>query len=382
VVSFLRLELISENRYFRAKMDSGRSLPVWIIAFAAFSALCYFGATAIITLLLAIMVAYLLDPLATLLERIHIPRGLAIGISMIVAGVIIAALISLLVDRAQDFSANLPNYKTKIQKVSRDVRSRIRVLQKKSEDLSKTIIPNQPPAKQAIPMRVEQNSTLRDFFFRDLGPFYEYIVLISFFPFLVFFLLAGKNDIYAFITNQIRARTTFSRAFIKETSEQIVNDISGKIRGFIIGYLLSTTVIFFAAWVIFLVFGVQLAFIWAFIFALLNILPFVGAILCVVPPILISVLQFNSVETGLLLVGICLLLHLIYSNWLIPRTVGARTQLSPLVVLLAMMYWGFLWGAIGVFLAIPLTASLRSIWLQYRRLQQAATAIEPPEAVP
>src|SRR5262249_20151136 len=158
--------------------------------------------------LLAVMVAYLLDPIVTLLQRIHVPRGLAIAISMIVAGIVIAALISLLVDRAQDFSANLPNYKTKIQKVSREVRNRIRVLQKKSEDISKTIIPNAPPAKEPIPMRVEQNSTLRDFFFRDLGPFYEYMVLISFFPFLVFFLLAGKEDIYSFVTNLVRARTT------------------------------------------------------------------------------------------------------------------------------------------------------------------------------
>jgi Predicted permease len=363
-------------------MDSGRSLALWIVAFAAFSALCYFGATAIITLLLAIMVAYLLDPLVTFLQRIRFPRGLAIGVSMIVAGVIIAALISLLVDRAQDFSANLPNYKTKIQKVSRDVRGRIRVLQKKSEDISKTIIPNAPAAKEPIPMRVEQNSTLRDFFFRDLGPVYEYMVLISFFPFLVFFLLAEKDDIYAFVTNQVRARTTLSRAFVEGTSEQIVNDISGKIRGFVTGYLLSTTIIFFAAWMIFLLFGVQEAFIWAFIFALLNILPFVGAILSVVPPILISILQFGSIETALLLIGICLVLHIIYSNWLIPHTIGPRTQLTPLVVLLAMMYWGFLWGAIGVFLAIPLTACLRSIWLQHRRLQQAAVAIEPPEGVP
>jgi predicted PurR-regulated permease PerM len=363
------------------KMDSGRSLPLWVIAFAAFSAICYFGATAIITLLLAIMVAYLLDPLATFLQRFRLPRGLAIGFSMIVAGILIAALLSLLFDRAGDFSANLPNYKTKIQKVSRDVRNRIRVLQKKSEDISKTIIPN-APAREPIPMRVEQNSTLRDFFFRDLGPFYEYMVLISFFPFLVFFLLAGKEDIYAFVINQVRARTRLSSTFVEGASEQIVNDISQKIRGFVIGYLLSTTIIFFAAWTIFLLFGVQQAFIWAFIFALLNILPFVGAILCVVPPILISVLQFSSVEPALLLVGICLLLHLVYANWLIPHTTGRRTQLSPLVVLLAMMYWGFLWGAIGVFLAVPLTASLRSIWLQYRRLQNAAIAVEPPEEVP
>lgn len=363
------------------RMDSGRSLSVRIIAFAAFSAICYFGATAIITVLLAIMVAYLLDPIATFLQRLRLPRAIAISVSMIVAGVIIAAMISLFVDRAQDFSENLPNYKTKIQKVSRDIRNRVRVLQKKSEDFSKTIIPNAPAAKEPIPLRFEQTSTMRDFFFRDLGPVYEYMVLISFFPFLVYFLLLGKDEVYSFVTSMVRSRTSLSPTFVEGASEQIVNDISGKIRGFVIGYLLSTMIIFFAAWIIFLLFGVQEAFIWAVIFAMLNLLPFVGAILSMIPPLLISVLQFNSIETGLLLTGICLGLHLTYANWLIPRTTGPRTQLSPLMVLLAMMYWGFLWGAIGVFLAVPLTASLRSIWLQYRRLQHASLAVEPPEEV-
>lgn len=64
--------------------------------------------------------------------------------------------------------------------------------------------------------------------------------------------------------------------------------------------------------------------------------------------------------------GICLLFHIIYANWLIPKTAGRRTALSPLIVLLSMMYWGFLWGAIGFFLAIPLTSSLRTIWTHYR----------------
>jgi len=347
-------------------MESGR-ISVRIIAFAAFSAICYFGATAIITVVLAILVAYLLDPLVEVFLWIRVPRGLAIGLSMIIGGFVIAALITLFVDRTQEFSDNLPQYKTKIQKVSNDIRQRVRTIQKKSEDISKTILPKQP--KQPVPLQVEQQSTLREFFFRDLGPFYEYMVLISFFPFLVYFLLLEKTQLRIFIISLVRSRTNLSNTLAEGASDRIIDDFSSKIRGFVLGYLISTAILFVAALVLFASFGVEDTFIWAVIFALLNVLPFVGAILGMLPPILISMLQFNSIETGILLVSICLGIHLVYANWLIPRTTSARTELSPLVVLLAMMYWGFLWGAIGIFLAIPLTASLRTLWIQYRRLQ-------------
>jgi AI-2 transport protein TqsA len=208
-------------------------------------------------------------------------------------------------------------------------------------------------------------------FFRDLGPVYDYLIQITFFPFLVYFLLAEKDRIRAYVSQLVRSRTSLSTTVVMDTSEKIVNDLNSKIRGFILGTLLSTGIVFIVAWLLFLSFRVEGAVVWAVLFSLLNILPFVGAILSAIPPLLISIVQFTSVKQSILLISLCLGLHLIYTNWLIPRTTGPRTELSPLVVVLAMMYWGFLWGAIGIFLAVPLTASLRSIWMQYRSLQAA-----------
>ncbi len=346
-----------------------RGLSVRIIAFTCFSALCYLGASAIITVVLAILTAYLLDPFVNLLLRIRFPRGLAIFLTMLIAGAILAGTITLFVDRAQKFSENLPRYTTKIQKVSRDIRNRLRTVEKTSQDISNTIIPK--GTKEPALMRIEQYKTWQEFFFRDLGPVYELLILISFFPFLVYFLLAEKEQIREFVVSLIRSRTNLSHTYVRDTSDQIVHDINVKVRGFVLGYLLSTAIIFFASWILFLLFRVEQAFLWAVIFALMNILPFVGAFLSAIPPIAIAILQFTSVQKAILLIVICLQLHLLYSNWLVPRTTGPRTELSPLMVLLAMIYWGFLWGAIGIFLAVPLTASLRSMWMQYRKLQTA-----------
>src|SRR4026207_447526 len=96
---------------------SGRNLSIHIIAFAAFSAVCYFGATVMVTLVMAVLTAYLLDPMATFMQRIKLPRSIAVFLSMMVAAILVVAIVTLFVDRAQEFSDNLPRYRSKIQRV-------------------------------------------------------------------------------------------------------------------------------------------------------------------------------------------------------------------------------------------------------------------------
>jgi predicted PurR-regulated permease PerM len=287
-------------------METGRGISIRIIAFAAFSVLCYFGAAVIITILLAVLLAYMLEPLVMLLRRIYVPRGIAIFIMLLVTGVIAGGMIFLLVDRAQEFSNSLPKYSKKVQRITSDI--------------------------------------------------------------LVYFLLSEKEQVRSFVSSFIRSRTDLSQTLVMDTAEKVVNDLNNKIRGFVFGYLLSTGILFVSILLLFISFQVQEAFIWAFLYTLLNMLPFVGAFLGMIPPIAIVILQFTSLRLAIVFLTICMLVHLVYANWLIPRTTGPRTRLTPLAALIAMMYWGFLWGAIGIFLAIPITAVLRSVWMQYRAL--------------
>jgi predicted PurR-regulated permease PerM len=358
-------------------MESPRGLSVHIIAFCAFSVICYFGATVMVTIVLAILSAYLLDPVVNFLRRIHLPRSLAIFLSMMVATVLVGAILILFVDRAQEFSDNLPRYRSKIQRVSATISKRLLAWEKKSEDFSKTIIPKTSQT-DSKPMLVQEYSGWGDYLRTG---FSAYLFQISFFPFLVYFLLAEKDSIRLFVTNLIRGHSlSLTDSLVESTASRIVNEVNNRIRGFVVGYLVSTIVLFALSWIVFMLFRVEGALIWAIVFALVNVIPFLGAIFSVIPPIIIAILQFTSIQKTLLLIGICLGFHLIYANWLIPKTTGRRTALSPLVVLLSMMYWGFLWGAIGIFLAIPLTASLRSIWNQYRNLPLVDQHRRTPES--
>jgi predicted PurR-regulated permease PerM len=346
-------------------MDGPR-LSIRIIAFAAFSALCYFGASVIVTLVLAIIAAYMLDPIVGFFEKV-IPRAFSILIVLLISTVLVSGLVYLLLERAQDFSNNLPKYRSRIVKVQRDIQSRIRTLQKRSRDIGSTILP--PTKKEPEPIQIKQYSSWHDYIFRDLGPVYDSLLMVSFFPFLVYFLLAEKDQIRLLVSTSLRYQTSASQTFVSNITDKVVNNVNNTIRGFLFGYLISTLIIFFASWLLFFFFGVELSVLWALLFALLNMLPFVGAFLGLIPPILIAVVQFATVQKGIILIVCCIVLHLIYANWIIPRLIGPRTKLTPLVSLIAMMYWGFLWGGIGILLAVPITASLRSIWSQYQSIK-------------
>src|SRR5262249_20041088 len=144
-----------------------------------------------------------------------------------------------------------------------------------------------------------------DFLFRDLGPVYDVLIQVSFFPFLVYFLLLEKESLQSFVSSYIRSKTSLSDTFVQGASDRIVSDINKKVRGFVLGYLISNAIVFAVSCAIFLIMGVEDAVIWAFLFTALNLLPFVGAILSVIPPLLIAVVQFTSPQPGVILVVLC-----------------------------------------------------------------------------
>jgi predicted PurR-regulated permease PerM len=76
---------------------------------------------------------------------------------------------------------------------------------------------------------------------------------------------------------------------------------------------------------------------------------------------LVSLMVFERVSSYLLLAAIVMLVHVLALNLLYPKLVGSRVHLNPLVVTVALMFWGFMWDAAGLVLAIPLTAGIKAV---------------------
>ena len=93
----------------------------------------------------------------------------------------------------------------------------------------------------------------------------------------------------------------------------------------------------------------------------LSLVPYIGLPLAMLPPLIAALPATPEPAVYLFLVASVALLHLFALNLLYPKFVGARVHLNPLVVTVALMFWGMLWGGIGLLLAIPLTAAIKAV---------------------
>jgi predicted PurR-regulated permease PerM len=93
----------------------------------------------------------------------------------------------------------------------------------------------------------------------------------------------------------------------------------------------------------------------------LSLIPYAGLPLAVLPPLFAALPVYQTLPPYILIGSTVAVLHLLALNLLYPKIVGARVHLNPLVVTIALMVWGVLWGAAGLMLAIPLTAAIKAV---------------------
>jgi predicted PurR-regulated permease PerM len=107
-----------------------------------------------------------------------------------------------------------------------------------------------------------------------------------------------------------------------------------------------------------LVMGVDFALLWGFFAFLLNFIPNVGSFIAAVPAVLIALLQLG-VGAALGTAGLYVLVNVLVGSILEPRWMGNQLGVSPLVVFLSLVFWGWVFGPVGMFLSVPLTISVQ-----------------------
>ncbi len=122
-------------------------------------------------------------------------------------------------------------------------------------------------------------------------------------------------------------------------------------------------------------FGVQFALLWGVLTFLLNFIPNIGALIATVPPVLVALFQFGSLGLALFVAGVLVAIHLVVGNYLEPKIMGRGLDLSPLVVLFSLVFWGWMWGGVGMLLAVPITAAVKIAMEEYKPTQIVAKMI-------
>jgi len=124
------------------------------------------------------------------------------------------------------------------------------------------------------------------------------------------------------------------------------------------------------------VLGVDFAAMWGVLMFIMYFVPTIGAVLALLPPLMLALVMFGVVRALLVVAGF-LLFQLVYSTILEPRLLGNSLGLSPLVVFLSLVFWGWVLGPIGMILSVPLTSLLKIAFESSAHLRGYAILLGP-----
>ena len=337
-----------EQRKLNAAVRAGAIAQV-IIGATVVLVICYVAKLVLVTLLVSILIAFILEPVVSLMEKVRLPRAVGAFLAvMLLMGATYGASY-LFYNRALSFAHDLPKYSDKIRGMLSHVRQQTNELEKTTEQ----VLPQeQKNGKKPMPVTVE-NSAGSGMVSQNLGAVAEIVLTMVFIPFLVYFMLSWQEH----------ARTKSVQLFPAEhrsTAYVALGHMSLMMKSFISGNFTIGLFMSICSLVVFGFLGVPYFYFVAFISGYLSLMPYLGIVLAILPPVAVSLGTLN--DTRLLMVaGTVLVLHLVAMNVLYPKVLGKNLQLNPLAVTISLLIWGFIWGAMGLILAIPITAAAKII---------------------
>ena len=139
----------------------------------------------------------------------------------------------------------------------------------------------------------------------------------------------------------------------KKITEQIQRYIIAKVGVNLIAGIITTIVLS--------IIGVDFPIVWGLFVFLFNFIPTIGSAIALVFPVLFSLVQFDSVGTMILVLALMAGIQTLAFNVAEPMILGKRLNLNPLLILLSVLVWGYIWGIVGMLLSVPLTAIIKII---------------------
>jgi predicted PurR-regulated permease PerM len=311
---------------------------------------CYLGREILAPILLALLLSLLLAPLVALIERLHAPRMLASGLTVVlVIGVAVGSLTAL-AQPAKDWVAKAPSVMQTLGQKFQDLKKPVQQAEKATESLA--TLAQGPGATQPPQVIVKDKDSLLSGILTSTPHVLEIIAAVVLL--LFFFLSSGDN----FLRRLVEIAPGM-------TEKRIVVSIARDIEREMSRYLLTITAINFGLGTVtalaLMLLQVPNALLWGAMVFVLNFAPYVGASISAFVLAVVGFTTFDSVGHATAVPGIFLILAFIEGQLVTPTILGHRLAVNPVVVFVWLLLWGWLWGIVGVLLAGPMLACFRII---------------------
>lgn len=333
-------------------MKSTRIANGLLIAFAVVLMLIY-GKALLIPFVIALIFWFLIKEIRDLLNKIKfidekIPNLVLNIIGFASIFLIIGGVVKILSVNIQQLSTELPIYQNNISRLTESINNKfnIDVISSAKEFLGK----------------YEYTKLLSGLFSSLTDIFGDAFLIIIY----TLFLLLEEP----FFSKKINA------IYGKRDAQDEVNTVLKKLNKSIGRYIsLKTLISLFTgilSYFALLFIGLDAPLFWAFLIFLMNYIPAVGSLIATVFPAMFAMLQFGDLMPGVWVLIIVGAIQLVVGNFIDPKLTGSSLNVSPLVVLIGLAFWGPVWGIIGMILSVPITVALIIIFSEFPRTQAIA----------
>jgi predicted PurR-regulated permease PerM len=339
---------VEEEEILHASMKAG-SVAQIVVAAIAVVGLIYLLKVVLVTVLTAMLLAFALEPIVHQLGRIRVPRPAGALFAVLLLIAVSAGLTHFFYSRAVDFATELPKYSSKI----RGTISGLRAQTSKIEESTRSVIASPKLNNRPVPVEIQESPGLSHIISAGSGTLGDLLLAISFVPFLVYFMLTWKDHVHV---NTVHLFPKEHRLVAHRT----VARISEMIRSFITGNLIIGLANALISGVVFWRLGIPYFYFLGAISGFISLIPYLGVVLALLPPLAAGIGILD--KTGVLTVFVTVIgMHIVTTNVIFPKVVGKRLQLNPLAVSLALLFWAWIWGAMGLILAVPLVGMAKII---------------------
>lgn len=295
-----------------------------ILTAIALSFALYYAKPVLIPFVFAIFLSYTIAPLADILQnRTRMPRILAVIISLLVGIIILVLFGMLLYSSFKGLGQNIKLYQTRIGQMAADM-----------------ILPLENMVGDLDIREQLSNLPVSSIITRTLGNFTG--ILTNTFLILIFtvYLVFGRQP---------------------QHKNSVFQEMDIKIKKYLSVKLITSATTGILVWITLWIIGLDLALAFGILAFLLNLIPSVGSIISTLLPLAVALVQFNTATPIILVIVIPGTIQITIGNFIEPKFMGDSLELHPITVLLSLVFWGMVWGIMGMFVAVPITAVIKIV---------------------
>lgn len=333
----------------RDRLLAALALIAGVALFLAFPFAMRAGAEFFLPLAVAIVLSIALVPALEWMERRGLPSMAAAFLCLVLFLALANGALAVIVVPASDWFLRLP---ARIPKIMENLAPLIDLyadLQKFVDDTTRLVSGSMVQAQNAA---VRSPESLLDLF-ASAAP--QVALQMAFVILLIFFFLSGWTKLRE---NAINSRGSFTGAM---ATARVIQNVVSATSAYLTTITLINLLLGVSVGVVVWMLGMESPAMWGGIVALLNFVPYIGPVLAAVLLALGGLMTFGDLATALIPASVQVAFHLVEANLITPAVLGRRLTMNPLLILVSLSYWAWVWGTTGALLAVPLLIIIQTV---------------------